>query len=569
MISENPGTTVMVHPTDANAGHWSKNRLGPMVSACAQVREKMTFTKQRGRFGDGANTVLHKLFVGGWLILGGANSPAQLSAHTARWTLFDEVDRYPTSAGEEGDVITLCEQRTFRHPEAFSVKTSTPTLTDMSRIATEIESSDYRKWFIICEKCGHEFVILWAHIRWPKTTDEKTGRKMHLIDEAYLECPKCEVHHEDAARQRMVKAGRWIVTKPENKGAWGFWANAFIVLGPCRRGYKSWLHYLVDRFFRSEKLGLEGRKTFQNLILAEPFTLETLPPPNWIDILARREEYKQDENGEVIIPQRCLILTAGVDVQHNRLECEILGHGVRGECWGIAFKGFYGNTELPEVFDELDDWLTKKWMHASGHEIWPAAVCVDSSDKPTQPYAYIRRIKRAYFFAVKGTRGYTAQWVKRSGKRDANLLILAVDGPKERLYSALNTVMEHGPSYQHFPSNPQCGYDEEYFRQLTAEKMVKGATAPYFVPIHSRPNHALDARIYALAALETLPNIAWSKIAANFAEKPVSDDGIPSEADLDKDVAAVNAPPTPPIIPQSTVSAVRRIIPRRGWLPPR
>ena len=569
MIDQNPGTCLLCFPTEANAGHWSKNRLGPLVNVCPTVQEKMTFTKRRGRFGEGANTVLHKLFQGGWLIMGGANSPAQLSAHTTRWTIFDEVDRYPTSAAEEGDVIVLAEQRTFRHPEAFSVKTSTPTLTDMSRIATEMDSTDFRKWMITCPKCSQEWSLMWKDVRWPKTIDEKTGRKMHLIELAYIECPVCETKFPDDERQEMVRRGRWVATKPENKGARGYWANAFIVLGPCRRGYTSWLHYLVDRFFRSEKLGLEGRKTFQNLILAETYTLETLPPPNWIDILARREEYKQDENGEVIIPQRCLILTAGVDVQHNRLECEILGHGIRGESWGIAFKGFYGNTELPEVFDELDEWLTKKWMHASGHEIWPAAVCVDSSDKPTQPYAYIRRIKRAYFFAVKGTRGYTAQWVKRSGKRDANLLILAVDGPKERLYSALNTVMEHGPSYQHFPSNPQCGYDEEYFRQLTAEKMVKGATAPYFVPIHSRPNHALDARIYALAALETLPNIAWSKIAANFAEKPVSDDGIPSEADLDKDVAAVNAPPTPPIIPQSTVSAVRRIIPRRGWLPPR
>ena len=565
MISENPGTCVLVFPTDANAGHWSKNRFTPQVNTCAQLREKMERVTRKGRLGEGSNTVLHKTFVGGWMVLGGSNSPAQLSAHTARWTVFDEIDRYPASAGEEGDVITLCEQRTFRHPEAFSVKTSTPTLTDMSRIATEMESTDFRKWFVTCEKCANEFVIMWKDIRWPKTTEAKTGRKTHLVEEAYLECPACEAKYDDAARQRIVRAGRWVATKPENAGARGYWANAFIVLGPCRRGFKSWLHYLVDRFFRAQKLGLEGAKTFQNLILGETYTLETLPPPDYLNLLARRELYRERDDGEVIVPQRCLILTAGIDVQHNRLECEILGHGVSGETWGIAYKSFRGNTELPEVFDEMHEFVTKRWQHESGHAMWPAAVCVDSSDKPTQPYAYIRRVKRAYFFAVKGSRGYVAQWVKRSGAKQANLLILMVDGPKERLYSALNTVFEHGPSYHHFPENCQCGYDEEYFKQLTSEKMVKGAAAPYFVQIHSRPNHALDARIYALAALETLPNISWSKIAQNFAEKPLSDDV--TEAELDKDVVSINKQTPPAVYPPHVVTMPnRRVVPRRGWL---
>jgi phage terminase large subunit GpA-like protein len=561
MIDQNPGTCVMVFPTDANGAHWSKNRFTPQVQTCATLRRRLEEAAQsRGsRLGEGGNTILHKSFVGGWLVLGGSNSPSQLAAHTARWAVFDEIDRYPASAGEEGDVITLVEQRLFRHPEAFSAKTSTPTLTDMSRIATEMESTDFRKWFVRCTACGNEFVIMWANVRWDKRIDERTGRKLHLIEDAYVECPKCEKRFSDAERQVIVRAGRWIATRPENAGARGYWANAFIVLGPCRRGFKTWLHYLVDRFFRSEKLGIEGRKTFTNLILAETFTLETLPPPDHIVLLGRRELYKEHD-AEIIVPQRCLVLTAGVDVQHNRLECEILGHGVRGETWGIAFKSFRGNTELPEVYNDLDEWLTKRWRHESGHEIWPAAVCVDSGDKPTQPYAYIRRCRRAYWFAVKGTRGYISQWVKRSGSKQANLLILYVDGPKERLYSALNTVIDHGPSYQHFPSNAQCGYDETYFEQLTSEKMVKGLSAPYFVRIHSRPNHALDARIYAMAALETLPNISWDKIAAGFAEPREEEEEIQSSVEQAK-------APQSAIVPQHvSIPPNVRATKQRGWL---
>jgi phage terminase large subunit GpA-like protein len=224
---------------------------------------------------------------------------------------------------------------------------------------------------------------------------------------------------------------------------------------------------------------------------------------------------------------------------------------------------------LPLVFEELDQWLLKKWHHASGHMIWPAAVCVDSSDKPTQPYAYIRRCRRAYWFAVKGARGYTPQWVKRSGRRDANLLILYVDGPKERLYSSLNTVFEHGPSYQHFPSNPSAGYDEEYMRQLTSEKMVKAKTAPYFVQIHSRPNHALDARIYALAALESLPHIAWDKIRAGFARPVGEPENEPGEEEENPAPPPPLVPPTPTAVATKPYVVPRRVFPNRGWLPPR
>jgi phage terminase large subunit GpA-like protein len=568
MIDQNPGTVVAVHPTIDNASHWSKNRFTPLVNAIPTVREKVERAVRKSKLGEGSNTILHKTFVGGWLVLGGANSAAQLAAHTARWGVFDEVDRYPSSAESEGDPITLVEQRSFRHPDAFSVKTSTPTLTDMSRIATEMEGTDFRKWFVRCTKCKNEFCIMWKDIRWPKRIDEKTGRKHHLIEEAYVECPACEAKYDDKARQALVRKGRWIATRPENKGAFGYWANSFLVLGPVRRGFKSWLHYLVDRFFRAERLGHEGRKTFQNLILAETYTLETLPPPDYAGILSRREAYPEFEE-EIVVPEGVLVLTAGIDVQHNRLECEILGHGVKEEKWGIAYKSFRGNTELPEVFEELDEWLLKKWRHASGHWIWPAAVCVDSGNKPTQPYAYIKRCRRQYWFCVKGTRGYTPQWVKRSGNRDANLLILAVDGPKERLYSALNTVSEHGPSYQHFPSNPACGYDEEYFRQLCAEKMIKGATAPYFVQLNSRPNEALDARIYALAALEMLPHIAWDKIRAGFAE-PAENDWRPDRPPLPPK-AEEPPPPPPPVSPPATPAALIRPLPvtrlpgRRGW----
>jgi phage terminase large subunit GpA-like protein len=197
--------------------------------------------------------------------------------------------------------------------------------------------------------------------------------------------------------------------------------------------------------------------------------------------------------------------------------------------------------------------------------MWPAAVAIDSGNKPTQPYSYVLKARREYVYAVKGVRGYTSHWVQRSGTRRP-LMVLKVDGPKERLYSQLR-LNDPGPGYQHFPANPSAGYDQEYFKQLTAEKMVKGTSAPYFVKIHSRANEALDSRIYALAAREFLPGINYAKIAASLAVAP--------ESDWRPTAAPPPPPPEPPLIvpanaraipsPPSVKPKVRRVLGGTNW----
>jgi phage terminase large subunit GpA-like protein len=542
MMDQNPGTAVCVFPTQDNASHWSKNRLSNQIANCPSIRELVEAPSSRKlrHLGVGGNTILHKQFAGGCIVLGGANSPASLEAHTARWQVFEEVDRYPESSGEEADVIILTLQRGAKFADSFSVTTSTPTLADMSRIEKELAGTDCRKWFVPCPACKTEFVIMWHHVRWPKEESAQTGDTIHRIEEAYLECPACKAKLDEAERVKMVWAGKWKPTRGWIKAKRGYWANAFIVLGPIKRGFKSWLHYFAQRFLDAERLGVEGQKTFVNLILGESFKVETSPAPEHEALYARRD-FCVEHEGEIVIPERVCLLTVGADVQQDRIECEIVGFGNQEETWGIAYAVFRGDTERPDIFTAFDEWVRKKWRHASGHYIWPAAVAIDSSNKPTQPYAYVVRAKREYVYAVKGRRGYTPHWVQRSGSRKP-LMILSVDGPKERLYSQLRLV-DYGPGYQHFPANPSAGYDLEFFRQLTAEKMVHGPTAPYFVRIHSRPNEALDARVYALAAREFLPGVNYAKIQANFARN-AENDWRPNRPSVQEAQAPAEPPPT-------------------------
>jgi phage terminase large subunit GpA-like protein len=97
------------------------------------------------------------------------------------------------------------------------------------------------------------------------------------------------------------------------------------------------------------------------------------------------------------------------------------------------------------------------------------------------------------------------------------LFPVGVDTGKEMIYSRLK-IVDPGPGYMHFPEDR----DDEYFRQLTAEKIItkytQGRAKRAWVKTRVR-NEALDVRNYALAAFALL-NTNINRIAQRFENKP-------------------------------------------------
>jgi phage terminase large subunit GpA-like protein len=527
-IEEAPTAVVVVCPTVDNSAVWSKNRFTPLIESIPALNALVSKKSEASKLGAGQNTITRKSYPGGWLVAGGANSPNQLAAHTARLTVFDEVDRFPTIVGgrnhEEGDPILLVEQRSARFTNAFSIKTSTPTVKNFSRIEKEYERSDRRRWFVKCPKCKKEFVIAWAHIKWDRTVDEKGTVIDENPESAYIECPTCERKISDVERERIVRAGRWVATNPKVKNRRGYAANAFLVQGPPKEGYRGgWLHYFVARYLDERALGTKGMREWQNLVLGETFELETDPPPDFLALHGRRELYDEYE-GEVVVPERVILLVCGIDVQRTRIEYEIVGWGLNDESWGIHYGTVYGNVQSPKFWDEeVKPLIDKRWRHATGHLISPYATFIDTGDKPHQMYNFVRRCT-SHVYASKGYSGFVANWVVRSGGSFAKLFIVKVDTPKESLYSNLRLV-EPGPGYCHFPLNERSGYDEIFFSQLTSERMVLDGPYPHFVKPHSSVrNEALDIRVLAMAACNLVTeDPTYAKARAWLASKPEND----------------------------------------------
>ena len=77
--------------------------------------------------------------------------------------LLDEIDRYPLSAGSEGDPVSLAMQRTgeFEHNKKV-IMCSTPTVDGESRIQAAWNASDQREYFVPCPLCNHFQILVFS-----------------------------------------------------------------------------------------------------------------------------------------------------------------------------------------------------------------------------------------------------------------------------------------------------------------------------------------------------------------------------------------------------------------------
>ena len=507
-IDLDPSPILCLQPTLEIATSWSTDRLSPMVRDTPVLRNLVADPKAR----DSGNTKLHKKFMGGHITIAGANSPASLAARPIRVVLCDEVDRYPVSAGSEGDPISLAQKRSDTFFNSVHVITSTPTLAGASRVEAEFELTDQRKWHCPCPHCGEFQVLTWDQVSWDKDEDGK-----HLPETAHLVCDKCQKDISDSEREGMIKLGEWRATAPFN-GKRGYHLNGLCSLFPPRKGYKTRLHQAVAQFLDAKHRGIESLKAWTNTFLAETWE-EQGETVNASPLFARCEPYA----GKV--PEDAVVLTCGVDCQDDRLEAEVVGWGIGEECWGIEYKTFYGSITNPHTWTQLDEWLNQSWQHESGVDLRIASTMIDTGYQSKIVYDFCKPREVNRVFAIKGVAGANRPIVNRPSRTNSGkvaLFSLGVDSAKELLYSRLK-IDQAGAGYCHFPIGN--GYDDEYFEQLTSEKAVtrvkNGQKQRVWQKTRAR-NEALDVRVYSLSAFINL-NASLDQLAKSLKARSIDE----------------------------------------------
>lgn len=471
-IDYDPSPILVLQPTLDMAAAFSKERIANgLLNSTPCLANKVQDPRSR----DSGNTTFQKLFPGGSVSMVGANSPASLASRPIRLVLCDEIDRYPASAGSEGDPIQLAKKRSATFWNKKLVLVSTPTNKNASRIEDAFEKSDQRYYYIPCKHCKHEQVMRWANVQW--TDGDPTTAK-------YL-CEECGSLWDDADRLWSIRNGIWHATA-DFTGVAGFAISGM---------YSPWTPLSEGvREFLNVKKNPEQLRVWTNTYLGEVWEDEGERIDD-MDLAERREEMEN-------IPEKCVMITAGVDVQDDRLELSVIGWGRDDESWAIKHKAFYGDPSTPTLWSALDTELMKTYTTESGREMPIRATCVDSGGHFTNSvYHYCKRNWGRRIFAIKGRGGEGTPIVSKPTKNNVikcPLFHVGVDTVKDLVFARLK-ITEEGPGYVHFSDT----LDDEYFKQLTAETVITTFTRGFKKRIYkkTRPrNEALDCMVYAIAA---------------------------------------------------------------------
>lgn len=502
-IAMRPASQMMMQPSETDLLVWLNTKFQPMVDANRVLQARLARPRSR----EGINNSTMKSYPGGFMMFSWAGSPRTMRGRSAPIIVVDEVDGYQATA--EGHPVSLIWQRAATFGEQKKLlEISTPTVKGASYIEDAFEAGDQRRFWVPCPDCGEHQVLRWSQVSWQGREDEAAEQRPET---ARYCCAHCGSLWDDGQRKAAIRAGEWRAAKP-------FRGHASYHLNEMYSTFRR-LRDIVRSYLDKKAAG--DLQTFVNVSLAETWE-ETGERADATGLMARMEDWggraddalATDEGDApasgVVAPAGVLVLTAGVDMQQDRLEVEVVGWGEGEESWSVAHQVLWGDPLQGDVWEDLEALLESRWRHASGAWLPITATCVDTGGTggSTQAaYDWLKGRAGRRVFGIKGVGGWgrpivSAPSRKRSGRRGRkiDLFLVGTDEAKLVVMRRL-ALVEPGPGYCHFP----VGRDADWFRQLTAEKLVtryvKGFPVREWHKTEER-NEALDCRVYALAALK-------------------------------------------------------------------
>lgn len=490
-IDASPGPFLSVAPTLEMAKRNSRTRMDPMIEESPRLRDRVRDPKAR----DSGNSMLQKVYPGGVLVLAGANSASGLRSMPARYLFADELDAWPENLDGEGSALDLAEARTrtFNRRKIFIV--STPTLAGRSAIEREFLAGSMKYFHVPCVHCGTFQRLVWSQLKW---TDDDPDTVRYV-------CEHCGGHLQEHNKPKMLEAGQWVSTNPDGNGSESYHIST--LYSPL--GWYSWKECVMS--YQRARKNDNALKVWTNTILGETWA-EQGEAPDWQDLYNRREQYPIGQ-----VPEAGCVLTMGVDVQQDYLAFEVAAWGPGLESWSIDHGNIPGDTASDEVWQELTKKIASNYPTADGFKMGIRMVAVDTGYRTQDVYRWVKSQPPTRVLAIKGRDAQavivgqpsTAEIGQKGRKIKSGLKVwpIGVSVAKSELYGWLRRKaradaddLPHG--WLHFPQ-----YDEEYFKQLTAEtltqKTVRGYPRYVWEKTRDR-NEMLDVRIYARACAQML-----------------------------------------------------------------
>jgi phage terminase large subunit GpA-like protein len=524
MVCE-PTPIMWMLPNLEIAKQFSTSELDPALRDVRIARDLIKDKRQR----DSGNNILQKRYTGGVLHLIGAESPSGLHGKTVRVLFADEADRFPFSAGKDGDPLTLAEVRTttFQHRRKVVVS-STPTIKDLSHIETAYNASDRRRYHVPCPHCGFGQVLVWKQLMFKDTPNEPE----------YV-CVECAACISETQKFAMLQQGRWIAENPESKTK-GYHLNALYSV------HMSWADLVAE--WQAAKNDRFKLQVFINTRLGETWD-ESGERVSEHELAERLEKYNAQIPTKDETCNGVGILGASMDVQENRLEVAVWGFGGNDELWLVDSLIFDGDTGTDGPWQKAANYfLTARYQTLHGVAVGIRAIAVDSGYQTERAYRFVQHLQKLdtsnrSIIATKGVEAYPrfiSDRPKNSKKYNALLWSVGTTIAKDHV-AALLKNNPPGASTIHLPTQfpsddgqPRW-LDMEILKQLTSERPVieyKGGKTKR-VWKKFRANEQFDLLIYAYAAVKALgPNVLndLPNLAQKLADLRESEGGSPTHA---------------------------------------
>lgn len=477
--------------------------------------EKIVSKRSPGKSGSNIHLIS---FPGGHLKLASANSVSALAGTTMKIVFADEVDKYPRDLKGQGGSLEQAIRRAQAYTDRKVVLSSTPTFKGASKIEEYYLQGTMEQFHVPCIHCNTLFHMETKLLKWDKQTVD--GKTIHLTSTAAMACPNCGGLHTDADKISILKHGEWISTNT-NADKSHISQQANIYLSPFVP-FKE----VADEFIKMSKTE-SGLKAFTQLFEGLPFEPRS-DYAEWTDLKNRTENYKM-----LTIPAGVAFLTAGVDVQGNRVAVSIYGWGRGEEAWLIFHTELHaadGEVNDSNVWDRLAELLDTNIYTSNGIAMKPISVAVDSSDGHTQlaVYDFVRPRSKRFYFPIKGSTNMNAPAISPGKKQEfdargkplkgaVELFHLGVSLIKQTLYSRLSNKQPGTHGYVHYYDT----LDDEYFMQLTAEKLVNSYDKNGYPTLvwqkQRKRNEAIDCFVYAYAAalrinINSFTSDAWDRL---------------------------------------------------------
>lgn len=544
IIDLSPRAIIIAFPRLATGKAYCNEKFRPMVRANPRLLEKIGDP-------DKCSFDFFK-FPGGFFKIVTAASPTALKSTSAGLLLVEEPDDLKEDIKGQGDALKIFMQRGKTFADFKLIFGGTPSEEGFSKVDIAFGQSNQMFYKVPCRKCGQRHVMSFKNLLCDKFSDgsiHPTWGRYNPRTARYL-CPNCRAEWDNQDRYWAVDEAVNFTNKGWEATAeseiYGFAFNELLSKAPGST-HEALASAKLEAEVDAEK-GKEGKlKSFVN-------NSEGLSYSSRAASLTEKElKSKRLDYPEMVVPVGGLVITAGIDVQHNRFAITLRARGRNGNSWLVCFLEIFGRVtdKADPVWTQLTEFVISPVPHESSSEENPielpiTAISIDSSDGTTTQlvYDWVASMKNynKYVFAVKGSSDTGAvkkeiftvpqdpdSETEKSRRKKSlethgnNVFIVGTHSAKDEIYRRLALDGKVDRMYHSVETR------DDWESQILSnrKKFEQGSRSSRYELISGKTDEALDTEVYSLHAAHAIyvhlwQEKQWATIEASLIAKTIT-----------------------------------------------